>query len=230
MSPILIQRKTEIGVGDGDAQAAVAGGEDRHLGVAVDGEAADEVVGVVHPLGVEARGLRVDPEAALDRRRRRLARARRVDALHARALDERDHLAREVGLDVLAVVGMAHLEGALAGQQRLEQTGVGDGRARHAGHLAEGQHRARGALVEEAALPDDVALGRQALLEQAHGGAARARARRAARRRRPAPAWPPAGSRSAWPGAWPGPRPSRASRCRRRPRPCPTCRSATSSG
>ena len=32
-------------------------------------------------------------------------------------------------------------------------------------------------VVEEAALPDDVALGRQALLEQAHGGAARAGAR-----------------------------------------------------
>ena len=96
---------------------------------------------------------------------------------HAPALDEGDDLAREVGLDVLAVVGVAHLERALAGQQRLEQARVGDVRAGHAGHLAEGQHRAGGALVEEAALADDVALGRQALLEQAHGGAARARAR-----------------------------------------------------
>ena len=94
---------------------------------------------------------------------------------HARALDERDDLAREVGLDVLAVLGVAHLEGALAGQQRLEQPGVGDRRARHAGHLAEGDHGTGGALVEETALADDVALRRQALLEQAHRGAARAR-------------------------------------------------------
>jgi hypothetical protein len=48
---------------------------------------------------------------------------------------------------------MAHLERALAGQQRLEQAGVRGGRAGHAGDLAEGEHGARGALVEGARRP-----------------------------------------------------------------------------
>ena len=73
--------------------------------------------------------------------------------------------------------GWRTLKVPLPASSRLEHAGVGDRRARHAGDLAEGEHGARGALVEEAALPDDVALGRQALLEQAHGGPARARAR-----------------------------------------------------
>ncbi len=67
---------------------------------------------------------------------------------------------------------MAHVEGALALRQRLEDVGAGVRGARHAGDLAEGQDRARGAIVEQAALADDVAEGGQALLQQSHGGPA----------------------------------------------------------
>ena len=63
---------------------------------------------------------------------------------HLAAVDQREHLARDVGLDVVAGVGVADLERAAAGQHLLDHRAVGVVAPRHAVDLAERHHRAAG--------------------------------------------------------------------------------------
>ena len=110
----------------------MAGVVDGHVVVAVDRVAADEVVGEVHLVGVEARRLGVEAVVAEHRGRRGLARADRVDALDLAAVDQRDDLQRQVRLDVLAVVGVADLEAPAAVGHPAEERAIGARRTRQA--------------------------------------------------------------------------------------------------
>src|SRR5438105_2947547 len=122
------------GVGDGHAQTAVASRVDGHFGVAVDGVAADEVVGVDHALFVRARRLGVDVEVADHGRRGGLAGADLIDRAHATAgFDLGEHLAGEVGLDVAAIAAVADVEGARAALERFEDATACVGHAFHSG-------------------------------------------------------------------------------------------------
>ncbi len=140
----------------------------RHLGVPVDRVAADEVVRVDHALGVRARRLAVEPERAEHRRRRRLARGRVVDPLRRAVVGQHEDLARPVELDVLAGGRVAQLVAAATREQAPEDRAVHARDARHAVHLAVGDHRAPGGVVEVAAARGHVVEPRQGALEQAH--------------------------------------------------------------
>ena len=72
------------------------------------------------PERVRPRRLEVDAEAADDRRRRGRAGRRVVRRDDLAAVDQREHLARDVGLDVAAGVRVARLERALAGEHLLD--------------------------------------------------------------------------------------------------------------
>ena len=156
----------------------MAGGVRRDRRVAVDRVPADEVARVDHAVRVRARALAVDAERAEDRRRRRLARRHVVDPLRPAVVREHEHLARHVGLDVLAGARVLQPEGAAALEHLLEDVRARVADARHVVHLAEGQHRARGAgPVVAARLEAGVAEPLQAALEHRHPDAARADAR-----------------------------------------------------
>ena len=134
--------------------------------VPVDGVAADEVARVDHALGVGAGRLGVEAVAAQDGRRDGRARRRRVDAHQLVAVDEGDDLARDVGLDVVARLGVADLVGALARQHVAD-----DPRARRLGprqgvDLAVRHHRTAGGRVVDAVARRRVLHAVEALLEQ----------------------------------------------------------------
>ena len=149
----------------------------RHRHVAVDRVAADEVARVHHAVRVRARRLAVDLEAAEHGRRRRLARGDVVDPLDlAAAADQRHHLPGQVGLDVVAVLGVADLELAApvedAAHDRLDGLYV---RAIPR-HLAPGHHRARGRVVV-----DPATRGRRSAASRGPSAAAARRPRRCRR-------------------------------------------------
>jgi hypothetical protein len=117
---------------------------------------------------------------ALDRRRRRLARAHRIDPLDLPAADQRDHLTRQIGLDVLAVAREPDMERAAAGREAPEDVRARDLGPPHPGDLAEREDRPGGAGVIETGLAHDVPQLRELALEQPDDRAAGAgpRARR----------------------------------------------------
>ena len=155
----------------------MAGVVGRDVEVPVDRVAADEVAGVDHPVRVRARVLPVDVELAEHRRRRRLARGGVVDPPHLAAVDQREHLLGEIGLDVVAVLGVAHLEAPAAREHAAEHARRRDEVARVARHLAPGHHRALGRRRRRCPTRDGVVQLAEPVLEQAH------HRRRAARRR-----------------------------------------------
>ena len=73
------------------------------------------------------------------------------------------------------VFGEADLERAPAARERAHDVDGGVRRARHAGHLAEGEHGAGGTPVVGAGLAGDIAQAREAALQRADRGAPAAR-------------------------------------------------------
>ena len=134
--------------------------------VAVGGVAADEVDGEVHALGVVAGLLHVEAELAAHGRGRGGAGGDVEGVDRGVALDQRHHLARDVDLDVAALV-VTGLEAALAHQQLAEDRAAVGLAAAHAVGLAEGLDREPGALGDAGALGAGVeALGLQRAVEQ----------------------------------------------------------------
>ena len=140
----------------------------------MDRVAADEVVGVHHAEAVGARRLEVEAEVAEDRRRGRRARGGRVDLHDPVAVDQRERLQRDVGLDVVAGPRVADLPGALALEHGPDHALVGGLEPRAPVDLAPRHHGAAGPGVVGAGPLDGVAQGAQLALEEVQQRAARA--------------------------------------------------------
>ena len=132
----------------------------------MDGVAPGEVAREVHPVGAEVGDLSLDVEAAEDGRRRGLARADRIDAIHTAPVDQREQLRPKIGLRVPAVIRVARFETAQAIEQPADRSAIESLVGAPVQEPVVGVDREPGSLVVDAGLGDVEVKRRQALLDQ----------------------------------------------------------------